>query len=309
MNYPEKNAPQQYYKDDEIDLFDLFKILWKNKLMIIILPVLMTTAAAAYGFYSPKIYEVSAIFEPGRKGGGDLLKSPRNIKTNIVEGVYYKDLKEKNDIEIDEFPDINVNVYEGSNSIKLLVESSEPEFAVKVLSKLIAIIQNSLQEDLKQETQGIVREIDKEKVTIEVLTKKIEQTQKQIAQVQSRIKGLEANIGEVSTILQNEAKDFLFYLNEIQMSQDFLNELEEKLTEHEIKKTESTFQQEYLNNILNNLKPIYVLISPTISNEPVKPRISLIIALSFVVGLMLSIMIAFLIEGIRNRFKEEKKIT
>jgi LPS O-antigen subunit length determinant protein (WzzB/FepE family) len=56
---------QEQYQDDEIDLRELFKTLWKNKLLIFIITIIFSIAGILYVFFAPKVWSAKAvIIEP-----------------------------------------------------------------------------------------------------------------------------------------------------------------------------------------------------------------------------------------------------
>lgn len=58
----------QKVKDDEIDLYEFFLILWKSKLIIIAITTLFTVAAVIYALYQPNIYQSQALLAPAEQG-------------------------------------------------------------------------------------------------------------------------------------------------------------------------------------------------------------------------------------------------
>ncbi len=60
------NTPEQnYYQEDEIDLKELFGILWAKKTLIIGITTLITVLAGIYAFNKTPIYEATALVEIG----------------------------------------------------------------------------------------------------------------------------------------------------------------------------------------------------------------------------------------------------
>ena len=60
------NTPEQnYYQEDEIDLKELFGILWAKKTLIIGITTLITVIAGIYAFNKTPIYEATALVEIG----------------------------------------------------------------------------------------------------------------------------------------------------------------------------------------------------------------------------------------------------
>ena len=72
MNTPTQQAPGYYLQDDEIDLRELFGILWKARWLIIISTLLAGGLAAGITLMMPNIYQAQALVAPAEetRGGG-----------------------------------------------------------------------------------------------------------------------------------------------------------------------------------------------------------------------------------------------
>ncbi len=87
----QNSAQDNYYPDDEIELIDLLRVLWKGKWMIILITFVCMLAAGVFSFMMPKIYKVSTAIEPGiigmdENGSSMYLGSAENIKAKIESG-------------------------------------------------------------------------------------------------------------------------------------------------------------------------------------------------------------------------------
>lgn len=99
-NQPQQPNPIQhdYYPDDEIELIDYLRVLWKWKWLIVMGTFLCALAAFIYGFTHPavKMYKVSTFIEINSKVTG----SPDKIKSSIELGLFdvqiMKDLSPQN---------------------------------------------------------------------------------------------------------------------------------------------------------------------------------------------------------------------
>jgi len=85
--------PQQpFYPEDEIELMDLLRVLWKWKRLIILITFVCMVIAGVAAFRMPKIYEVSMIIGPGVLGmkddGTPIVTDLENMKGKIENGVY-----------------------------------------------------------------------------------------------------------------------------------------------------------------------------------------------------------------------------
>ena len=67
--------PQYYAPEDEIDLRELFGVLWKGKWWIIGITALFAIASISYALWLPNEYKATAIVAPAsEQGGGGLSK-------------------------------------------------------------------------------------------------------------------------------------------------------------------------------------------------------------------------------------------
>lgn len=81
----------RYYPDDEmeIDLIDLFVVLWKGKWIIMLITALAMVGAVGYGLMEERVYEVSASFavmrsSPIRVGMGEELRQDISVLLSIL---------------------------------------------------------------------------------------------------------------------------------------------------------------------------------------------------------------------------------
>ena len=55
----------RYIQEDEIDLRELFKIIWDKKIFIILFTLVITVLATVYAYSKTPIYEAKALVEIG----------------------------------------------------------------------------------------------------------------------------------------------------------------------------------------------------------------------------------------------------
>lgn len=65
--------PQHQYQEDEIDLRELFSIIWKGKWLIIAITFGFTVGSVAYALWLPNEYKATAVVQPNQSGGGGKL--------------------------------------------------------------------------------------------------------------------------------------------------------------------------------------------------------------------------------------------
>jgi len=64
---------QQSYPDDEIDLRELFTILWRGKWLILASCIIFGAAGIFYALQKPNVYQASALLAPSQNEGGSRL--------------------------------------------------------------------------------------------------------------------------------------------------------------------------------------------------------------------------------------------
>ena len=67
---PDEQSPNQY--DDEIDLRELFGVLWAGKIKIIAITVVFAVASVIYALSVPNQYKATALLAPAQSDGGGL---------------------------------------------------------------------------------------------------------------------------------------------------------------------------------------------------------------------------------------------
>ncbi|MEA1935451.1 MAG: Wzz/FepE/Etk N-terminal domain-containing protein, partial [Thermodesulfobacteriota bacterium] len=91
--------PQNYpHYEDEINLIDYLRVLWKWKWFIIAGTLICAVAAAVISLQMPKVYEISTVIEPGiigikDDGGFMYIDSVANISGKINGDVYNRKIQ------------------------------------------------------------------------------------------------------------------------------------------------------------------------------------------------------------------------
>lgn len=98
-----KNIPKEFNAEDEIDLLELLRVIWKNRIMIMVISGMVTVAAVVIAISMPKIYEAELTFmaesQKGSSGGlaslaGSLPLSALGISTGSDGTTDYKTIME-----------------------------------------------------------------------------------------------------------------------------------------------------------------------------------------------------------------------
>jgi capsular polysaccharide biosynthesis protein len=292
-------------QEDEIELIDIFRILWKRRKLILLGTLLLTIGAAGICLLLPKVYEVSTIIEPGIRPIADVngqivnempVITPEALKESILGGAYDGRIQKKLNIASQDYPNIKVVTPKNTLLVKISIESSKPEQALAILNELVSQAGSDIQEKLESEKNKIAGEIKLAQINDHSLVEKIKLVEKQLTVITVKMQDLEKNRQKSLALRSTDAMSVLLYSNEIQNQQIYLNSLQEKLKDFEAEALESVVKTDNLRLKLSLIKGTSLTKPPSIPEKPIKPKKPLIVALAFSLGLMGSMLLVFLLE-------------
>jgi len=285
-----KNIPEQnYYQEDEIDLKELFGILWAKKILIISITTLITVLAGIYAFNKTPIYEATALVEIGNyKLHNNNNNNNNNNNKAILDST--ADLSKKlNILFIDMFKNekdregliTSISAAKKVNSfIEIKAEAISNELVSKEILKVVSYIKTqhltklkNVLEDRKSRIDSINRQINTIKnKQLELLSKDKnlngDEALLNSLQLISMING-ELGIQSISGLIK-EKTELILLLNE------------------------------------RNYKNSEIVGKVIVSDYPTKPKKKLIVAVAFIAGFILSIFLVFIMNAFR---KEDDKVS
>jgi len=291
-------------EEDTIELIDLLRVVWKWKWFIIAFSVVCAVGAGIISFSMPEIYEVSMIIEPGvidinPNGQFIYLDSPSNIESKIDSQAYNRRIFERLHEDPRELDlEFKTTLPKDSNTLKVSLEANDTKAGVRALSALFNELKNEYShyvESRKSELdQGIA--MNERQLDVGVGEKKYLENEIDIVKANT-----DRIIEERNMLLKKEGSSpdklsLLIYTNIIQQNMVHSNDLNERLSRlmTEIEKTRS--EADVLQIKKESIENIRLIQEPESSIYPVKPKKKLNIALAFVVGLFVSVFLAFFIE-------------
>ena len=276
----------QYIQEETIDLKELYLTLKKRKKLIWIVTFLFTLFALAYVFISKPVYEVKAVVELAqidKKPVHPTATIKQKINTIFEVGVKNKKI---------ELPIVtSVEVPKKTNNMLIVkVQGYDNDSAKEKLLEAISYLTTEQNKALKNYT-------DIQKKRFELIENEIVDTEKFIKKIESAISNYENKLLNIS---KQDAALAGIYAIEISKNKTELNIAANRV--YSLKKQN--------NNIEFSLTPYKLQKTAIIGNvsileKPIKPKKILIVLVAFIVGLMLSIFIAFFLEFIGNMRKEE----
>lgn len=142
---------------EDLDLKEIFNILWKRKVSIIVIFIVIITIGIIYSFFivGPKYTSYTTVLvkqenmylENGEKVNGTNLESfvptyEELVKSNVV----IKETIEELDIEGINVGSIEATQVKDTEMVKITVTNSNPEHAAKVANKLVDITNKKIKE-------------------------------------------------------------------------------------------------------------------------------------------------------------------
>lgn len=314
------NTNNYAVQEDEIDLRELFKTLLKNKLKIVLITLAITLSALVYAFTAPKVYEAKAILRIGEYKTADsndkVVVSDANVLSKELEILYIDILKNEKDKEA-KTEKIEVPKNQ-KNFLEIVTDGSSNKAAEAELQKVVDYVQEKhkkVLDDVKNLNETKAKQIEG-KLTL-LKTKTLPALQEKIGRYKKDVTVYETNFLDVQSNLK-KIKDSnptlaTLQINEQRYLADIIIKLKDSLESFENEK--SNIEVVEIKKLEEELNALKVLMEPynyknteivgaIMTNEyPIKPKKSLIVAVAFVTGLILSIFFVFFLEFIRNEKK------
>jgi len=135
---PSTQPPPQPYYEDEIDLVDIFNVLWRQRYFIFLCTVFFVIIAICYVYIKTPLYEISAQITPKIRGysntGEPVTKlSSHDIAAWFSEGVY-RELFDNDDREL---PVFEARVISKTKSVQVFSFTEEPSEGEKNLDHIL----------------------------------------------------------------------------------------------------------------------------------------------------------------------------
>jgi uncharacterized protein involved in exopolysaccharide biosynthesis len=313
--------PYTENKEDEIDLVELWQIIWTGKLFIIAFVVFCTLLAGIISFvFLPEIYESTTTLIPAKQeesslgslGGllGNLplpIRLPGQGSSNTMSFLESRTLKERLITKYNLLPILYADIWNPQKKSWDVDNPDEKPTAILAIQKEVLDAYFSVSQDSK--TELITISWAGEDPTL-------------CAQM------LERTIDELTFFLENE------YISDARREREFVEEqlagatkeLEywerqvpsEKLTLSKITRERLASQSVYTEmrkqlelariSEAKELETFKVLDEPFVPEKPAKPKKRLIIIITFVVSFCLAVLGVFFINFIRNLKKEKIQV-
>ncbi len=315
-------------EEDTIELVDFLRVIWKRKRLIIVGTLACMVTAGVLSFLLPQVYRVYSVVEIGTVVRGDEvvpIEDPNDTKTKIKKAYSFKVMEELK-IPEHEFPGLEVDNPKGTRIIEISTEAKDINQALNVLEKANILILNDhkslvaeAQTTLSNNIKTIVLKVNTLKSEKKALSQKLSLLKDNRKNIQEQIKNVEKRLEELLAEKKklnlsanpNNTLSMLVFSSEIQENQRYYNKLQDKLkfdiailevdNRIELARKEEKLEtwelkKQNLQTRLDNLKETTIIKKPNYLKIPVKPKKKLSVLIAGVVGLMMSLFLAFFIE-------------
>ena len=313
----QENKPLE---EDEIDLKELFKTIWAKKIFIVIFTLVVTILAGFYAYSKTPIYEAKALVEIGeykinnttKNSVDDASTLEKKLSTLFVD--MEKNLKDKTS-EIS-----NISVVKGlKNFLEIKSESTSNEEAKNEILKVLTFVQNEhekILDDVKKQKEMELRNIDLQIADIKsksvaLIDKKIENNIKNLKSLEEQLKQVDENLKKIDSLNPSlaalklmEKRDITNSINTITIQNFELESKKDELLTTTLYKLEESKKIIELSLLPHNYKNTQIVGEIMTNDFPTKPKKSLIVAVAFVTGFIISIFLVFFIQFIQGIRKE-----
>ena len=317
----QKNIPDQnFYQDDEIDLQELFGIVWAKKTLIIGMTTIITLVAGIYVFNKTPpipIYKVNALIEIGSY---QLYNSTSTSKVIIEPTIELS--KKLNVLFVDRNEVItSISVAKHNSFIDIKSEANSNEIASREILSVMSFIRDkhqSILNDVKNrhelEIKKINTKIDNiknkeikllvEKIKIQTLS--LNDYELLLKHTEKNIKAIESSNPMLTALKLMEKRDLFLFITKLKLQLiDMYNE-------------KNKLETISIDNLLKERKLILSMLLPrnyknseivgqlVTSDYPIKPKKKPIVMVAFIAGFILSIFLVFIMNAFRK--KDDKAV-
>lgn len=324
--------------EDEIELMDYLRVIWKWKYLIMAGTLICTVAAGVISYSKTKVYRIDMLVQPGIlsrgvSGKNVYIDSSENIKAIIEAGTFDREIldhvKESNNSSPKSLK-FKVNIPKNSDTIKISHETVDVDRGLQILANLGQALSRSYSERVAYIQNEHEAEIDSIKAEVSYYEVKKRASEQNIKNIQKRIEDLTpqfdlvrknttALIRERDKLLSNSRNEDsmlspFVYMNMIQynisLENSYRQEIDNCVTRQEDEKFELKELNRNLDQLLEKIKVlefkkdsmqnIEILQPPTASPHPIKPKIKLNVMLGTILGLFVMLFLAFFLEYIQR---------
>ncbi|MDB4442194.1 Wzz/FepE/Etk N-terminal domain-containing protein [bacterium] len=267
--------------EDEIELIDLLRVIWKWKYLIFGGTIVCALVAAIISFILPKIYSVDTIIEPGilgivsegeNQGHRVYIDSPENIKALIDVGSFENAIlahlgKQAKNIDLLKEITFKTSIPKDSKALKVSYETANVELGKQILNNLNELLLKKYSKFIQYYRKESYSKINQKEATLSKISASIFKVENDISTAQTKIdtnvkiksnriatikSGIEAKKIQIVNS-QEWIKDVQIEIVRITRNTDFLIEERNKLLASKQEGNNNLSSVIYINTIQQNI--------------------------------------------------------
>ena len=337
--------PQRYDQfEDEIELMDYLKVFWKWKYLILVGTLVCAIGAAVVSLNMTKVYGITTVLQPGMLKVTDdgkivYIDSSQNIKAVIetggINGQVLKNIKFPDQEEPPTSIEFKVTIPKKTNALEVLYETPYVDIGLQIMKNLnngllerYGKLVEYYGEKQDMEIAQRVSEIDDQKAILDATKKEIHILDKTIDELETEISLVKENtvslIKQRDKFVSNETDtsnilSAILFTNTIQQNIALDKTSRDDLSRYLSRKEKLSLRLETTQNRIksllmkikslefkrNSIQNIQIIKTPKSSLSPIKPKTRLNVMLAGVVGLFLTVFLAFFVEYI-SKYKSRE---
>ena len=269
--------------EDEIELRDIFRVLWKNRILIIGIFIISILVAGAIAFTTPSEYKVSTIVAMGNFED-PVYASPVSAKSIMLSDEFLLDVflrlySDATAVEFNAFKNgISVVPVDGSDRlVEISDETTDPHEGKTAVETMVIFYANRSNENYNEQRNILSRQLKATEERLYIMDMQINLTRDALMNIED---------SSSSSAVQSEMR--------------FSRTLD-RLSDMETQRSELIERIQDLQKQLDLLKPLVVVQPAKEPVSPIGPQKASILATAGALGLVLGIFAAFLREGLAGR--------
>jgi uncharacterized protein involved in exopolysaccharide biosynthesis len=267
--------------DDEIDLRDIFRVLWKRRQLIIGVFVAAVLVAGMISFAMPSVYKISSIITGGNFDD-PVYTSQATMKNVMLSDEFALEVFEQispnaTGSEFQTFKDsLKVEPVNSDRLIEISVETKNKQEGLKAIEKMIQLYANRSEDSYNRQKKILSDQLAVTVQRLDIIDLEINQTSQ-------ALQGIQESIG--SSAVQGEMQ--------FSRTLDRLNGMQTQRSALIDRRLELQKQLE----LIRNLEVVQPAREPV---NPIGPRRIMIVAIGGMLGMMIGIFAAFLREALEK---------
>ncbi|MDT8273900.1 MAG: Wzz/FepE/Etk N-terminal domain-containing protein [Desulfomonilia bacterium] len=225
------NEENRQYYDDEIDLMEIFSILWSHKGLMIAVTAVIVILTGVITFTLPRIYRASVVIEPSivsTTADSRIihLDTAQNIRGKIMSNAYHQRIISALELE-PEPAEIRFSTDIAANStiikVSYDVEADQIPQGIAILNRLVDELRADYEDEISRRKDALAKDVLMKQNQVQQLDIRRRDMEKQIAIKGKTITEKHAQIAikqEAIRIYEQREKDLLQELKEVKDNTD-----------------------------------------------------------------------------------------